>query len=98
MLEITEKSKDGELEVKLAGRMDSNTAPQLDEKLKAQDGKIDRLTIDFSDLEYISSAGLRVILAAVKMMKNGKMVVKNVNDEIMDIFEMTGFKDILNIE
>lgn len=98
MLNITESGKDRELVVSLAGRMDSNTAPQLYERIKESEGKIDSLIIDFSDLEYISSAGLRVLLSSVKMMKDGEMKIRNVSDEIMDIFDMTGFTDILTIE
>ncbi len=87
------------LNVALEGRLDTTTAPQLDEELKASLGGIEKLEFDFTNLEYISSAGLRVLLSAQKIMnKQGSMVIKNVNDEINEIFEVTGFIDILTIE
>lgn len=87
------------LDLKISGRLDTTTAPQLEAELKQIVGEITELTLDFSELEYMSSAGLRVLLAAQKVMNNqGRMVVKNVNDAIMEVFEMTGFADILTIE
>ena len=87
------------LDLKISGRLDTTTAPQLETELKQNVGEITELTLDFSELEYMSSAGLRVLLAAQKVMNNqGRMVVKNVNDAIMEVFEMTGFADILTIE
>lgn len=87
------------LTLKISGRLDTTTAPQLEAELKQIVGEITELTLDFSELEYMSSAGLRVLLAAQKVMNNqGRMVVKNVNDAIMEVFEMTGFADILTIE
>jgi anti-sigma B factor antagonist len=87
------------LNVALEGRLDTTTAPQLDEELKASLDGIEKLEFDFTNLEYISSAGLRVLLSAQKVMnKQGSMVIKNVNDEINEIFEVTGFIDILTIE
>ncbi len=86
------------LNVALEGRLDTTTAPQLDEELKASLDGIEKLEFDFTNLEYISSAGLRVLLSAQKVMnKQGSMVIKNVNDEINEIFEVTGFIDILTI-
>lgn len=84
----------------LEGRLDTNTSPQLEEGLNNSLQGITELIFDFESLIYISSAGLRIILATQKKMNEsgGKMVVKNVNDSIMDIFEMTGFVDILTIE
>lgn len=85
--------------LKLCGRLDTTTAPQLEAELKQNIGGITELTMDFSDLAYMSSAGLRVLLSVQKVMnKQGKMIVKNVNDTIMEIFEITGFVDILTIE
>lgn len=92
------KNANGEaLEVVLKGRLDTTTAPELEAALDL-DGVSD-LVLDFEGLEYISSAGLRVILAAQKKMSaQGKMVIKNVNDTIKEVFEITGFIDILTIE
>ena len=88
-----------ELTVALGGRLDTTTAPQLEKELKADVTGVSELTFDFAKLEYISSAGLRVLLSAQKIMnKQGHMVIRNVNDDIMEIFEVTGFSDILDIE
>lgn len=85
--------------VAVEGRLDTVTAPELEAKLKELYDGIKSLEFDFSKLEYISSAGLRVLLGAQKTMnKLGKMVVKNVDPTVMEVFEITGFKDILNIE
>ncbi|MCR5402639.1 MAG: STAS domain-containing protein [Butyrivibrio sp.] len=93
---ITDGSK---LTIALEGRLDTTTAPQLDEELKTAMQGISSLEFDFSKLEYISSAGLRVLLSAQKTMnKQGSMVIRNVNEEINEIFEVTGFVDILTIE
>lgn len=86
------------LNVKVTGRLDTITAPDLEAELKASIDGIDDLTLDFSELEYISSAGLRVLLASQKIMnKQGSMTVTGVNETIMEIFEKTGFSDILTI-
>lgn len=88
-----------ELTIALEGRLDTTTAPELEKELKQNVSGLTSLTIDMEKLEYISSAGLRVLLSAQKVMnKQGNMVVKNVNENIMEIFEVTGFVDILNIE
>ncbi len=94
------KNKNGkDMTIALEGRLDTTTAPQLDDDLKASLSDVENLVFDFSGLEYISSAGLRVLLSAQKVMnKQGSMVIKNVNDEINEIFEVTGFVDILTIE
>lgn len=85
--------------LELEGRLDTITAPLLEAKLKQKLGNATELRMDFSKLEYISSAGLRVILAAQKVMnKQGSMVLCNVNDVVMEVFEITGFVDILTIE
>jgi len=87
-----------ELNIALEGRLDTTTAPQLEAELKSIDG-VNRLTLDFARLEYLSSAGLRVLLAAQKIMnKQGSMVIRNVNDIIAEVFDVTGFSDILTIE
>ena len=88
-----------ELTITLAGRLDTTTAPQLEGELKASLNGVESLVLDFAALDYLSSAGLRVLLAAQKQMnKQGSMVVRNVNETIAEIFEVTGFSDILNIE
>ncbi len=94
------KTKTGDqLVIALEGRLDTTTAPQLDDELKTAMEGISKLEFDFSKLEYISSAGLRVLLSAQKTMnKQGSMVIKNVNEEINEIFEVTGFVAILTIE
>ena len=99
MLNI-EKNKNGtDFAIALEGRLDTTTAPQLEKELKEDVNGVSELTFDFAKLEYIASAGLRVLLSAQKIMnKQGHMVIRNVNDDIMEIFEVTGFSDILDIE
>ena len=94
------KIKNGsELTIALEGRLDTTTAPQLEEELKAALPGVTNLIWDMASLAYLSSAGLRVLLAAQKQMnKQGDMKVINVNETIMDIFEVTGFVDVLTIE
>ena len=94
------KNKDGsKLTLVLEGRLDATTAPQLEAELKATLDGITELNLDFEKLEYLSSAGLRVILAAQKTMnKQGKMTIRHVNETIHEVFEVTGFIDILTIE
>ena len=83
----------------LEGRLDTTTAPQLEAELKASLDGITELDLDFEKLEYLSSAGLRVLLAAQKTMnKQGSMVIHHVNETIREVFEVTGFIDILTIE
>lgn len=87
------------LQIALEGRLDTTTAPQMEAELKQSMDGITLLELDFDKLEYLSSAGLRVILAAQKTMnKQGKMVIRHVNETIMEVFEVTGFIDILTIE
>ena len=97
---IIEKNLNGaELTVTLTGRLDTTTAPQLEADLKQSFEGVEKLVLDFAALEYLSSAGLRVLLAAQKTMnKQGEMIIKNVNETITEIFEVTGFIDILTIE
>lgn len=98
-MEIIKKKIESELNVALVGRLDTTTAPQFEAELKQNIDGITRLVLDFEKLEYMSSAGLRVLLAAQKVMnKQGEMVIKNVNDVIAEVFEVTGFADILTIE
>ena len=88
-----------ELTIKLGGRLDTTTAPQLEAELKQSTAGVTLLVFDFSALEYLSSAGLRVLLSTQKLMnKQGQMVVRNINDTIAEIFDVTGFADILTIE
>lgn len=90
---------DTEMTFILGGRLDTVSAPQLEKEIKQEIGNIKMLIFDFKDLEYLSSAGLRVILMSQKIMnKQGKMIVKNVNETIHEIFEMTGFLGILTLE
>lgn len=95
-----EKQADGStLTLDLKGRLNTNTAPVLDTFFKESLGDVTDLILDLKDLAYISSAGLRVFLSAHKqMLKKGTMTIKNVNDTIMEIFDITGFADILTIE
>lgn len=83
----------------LAGRLDTSTAPQLEAELKQTLPGMKKLVLDFNSLEYLSSAGLRVLLSAQKTMnKQGEMILRNVNETVMEVFEITGFSDILTIE
>ncbi len=87
------------LTVAVEGRIDTTTAPDLEKELKGSLGNASELIIDFKDVEYISSAGLRVLLSAQKIMsKQGSMKLIGVSEDIMEIFEVTGFSDILTIE
>lgn len=96
---ITKHAEEEKLTLCLQGRLDTTTAPQLEAELKNSLTDVRELVFDFTELEYISSAGLRVLLSAQKVMtRQGSMVVRGVNGDIMDIFEVTGFSDILTIE
>ncbi len=99
MLSIQKERFQNQLTLNLEGRLDSNSAPNLDMELKTDLEGITRLVWNLSALSYLSSAGLRVILSAQKQMNiQGEMVVTDVNEMIMDIFTMTGFTDILTIQ
>ena len=88
-----------ELNVKVVGRLDTTTAPDLEKEIMDSVEGVTKLVLDFEALEYLSSAGLRVLLQAQKTMnKQGEMVVRNVNETIAEIFEVTGFSDVLTIE
>ena len=96
---ITKNQDGGKLTVALEGRLDTVTSPQLEAELRASVNGVKELTFDLEKLDYVSSAGLRVLLAAQKVMnRQGGMKVTNVKPEIMEIFEVTGFVDILKIE
>jgi len=99
MLNITQATENGKATFALEGRLDTITAPDLEKKLKdALDG-VSQLTLDFEKLNYISSAGLRVLLSTQKTMnRQGEMKLIHVNETILEIFEVTGFSDILTIE
>ena len=99
MLNIKKKIENTSADFVLEGRLDTVTAPELEGALKEVLDGLSSLTMDFEKLEYISSAGLRVLLSAQKIMnKQGEMKIIHVNDTIMEIFEVTGFVDILTIE
>ncbi len=96
---ITKNQNGNTLTVCLEGRLDTTTAPQLEEEFKSSLESVDELVLDFEKLDYISSAGLRVLLLAQKIMnKKGGMKVLHANETIMEVFEVTGFVDILTIE
>jgi len=96
---ITKTKNGSALTIALEGRLDTTTAPELENELKGSLNGVTELKMDFGKLDYISSAGLRVLLATHKtMMKQGGMTITNVNEMIMEVFEVTGFVDILDIE
>ena len=98
-MEINKVVDNKKCTLQLSGRLDTLTSPQLEEALKEIPEDIEDLELDLKDLEYVSSAGLRVFLNAQKsMMNKGKMVLKNVSEEIMEVLDMTGFTQILTIE
>ena len=92
-MEINKNQEGSKLSIALVGRLDTVTSPQLQEVLDSSLNGITDLLFDFAKLDYISSAGLRVLLTT-----NKKMVIRNVNDVVQEVFDMTGFADILNIE
>ena len=99
MLKINKTTDAGKVNSSLEGRLDTVTSPELEAELKETMDGISELTLDFAALDYVSSAGLRVLLAAQKtMMNQGTMKIVNVNEVVMEIFEVTGFTDILKIE
>ena len=98
-MEIQKTLNGTALTVAVEGRLDTTTSPKMEEELRNSIDGITDLVLDFGKLEYISSAGLRVLLAIQKIMnRQGKMTLKNVGDVVMEVFEVTGFVDILNIE
>lgn len=97
-MQILKNVEGSVMKIALEGRLDTMTAPDLDAQLKGALDGITELEFDFEKLVYISSAGLRVLLSAQKVMnKQGDMVIKNVCADIMEVFNVTGFSDILNI-
>ena len=98
-MDIKMTKNDNELTVALSGRLDTLTSPDLEDKLEEELDGAERLIFDLAELEYISSAGLRVLLGAYKMMDEmGGMLIRNVTEPVMEVFEVTGFSDVLNIE
>uniref|UniRef100_I5AWH5 Anti-sigma factor antagonist n=1 Tax=Eubacterium cellulosolvens (strain ATCC 43171 / JCM 9499 / 6) TaxID=633697 RepID=I5AWH5_EUBC6 len=99
MLDINMKENGKELTVELKGELNVGTSPELEQALKGKLEEVDKLIFDLSGLEYISSAGLRVLLFSHQTVsKNGTMIIRNLTDEVKDIFEVTGFSDAMNIE
>ena len=99
MMTTKKIKQDGKLIISVAGSVDGTTAPEFESALDGVIDDVTELVFDLKDLKYISSAGLRVLLSALKKMNTkGSMKVKNVNEAIMDIFEITGFNEILTIE
>ena len=99
MLKITKQADGSTLTVKVEGRVDSNTAVELDRALNSALDGITKLILDFERLEYISTAGLRALLIAQKTMnQQGTIVIRNVSGAVKEIFEVTGFTDMLTIE
>ena len=99
MLSIRKERSQDQLTLNLEGRLDSNSAPELDSELRADLDGVKRLVLNLSELIYLSSAGLRVILSTQKQMnKQGEMIITGANETIMDIFIVTGFADILTFQ
>ena len=98
-MEYNIEKNDSTVNVAVTGRIDTTTAPQLEEAILPEIDGASEVVIDFKNLEYISSAGLRLLLMLQKKMNasNGSFKILNVNDFVMEVFEMTGFKDILTI-
>lgn len=98
-MNIIKNNENDTLTLFIQGRLDTTTAPELEQVLQSELDGVTALRLDFADLEYISSAGLRVLLSAQKRMnKQGSMVVCNVNETVTEVFEITGFCDVLTIE
>ena len=98
-MNINKSANGTELTMAIVGRLDTVTAPEFEAELKASIGGVESLILDLAELEYTSSAGLRIILMAQKIMnKQGKMIVKNVNDSVMEVFDITGMADFMTFE
>lgn len=98
-MQIKKSLENGKVVLGISGRLDTTTAPELEKEMENLLSEVKELVFDMSELEYISSAGLRVLLKAQKIMNaQGSMKVTNINESIMEVFEITGFLDILTIE
>lgn len=98
-MQIDQLKEGSTLTMKVSGRLDTMTAPQLESEITGHLDGITEFIMDFTDLECISSAGLRVLLVTSKMMKGkGRFVIRNINETVREIFEVTGFLDILTVE
>lgn len=99
-MKITKNYNEKDLLMAVEGRIDTITSQELDKEINAEIGNFESLTLDFTDLEYISSAGLRVLIATQKKLKASDipLVIKNINDAVREIFRMSGFDKILKIE
>lgn len=96
-MEFIKENSGNTLVVKMSGRLDTNTAKQFEEQLSGEYEKYEEIILDFEKIQYLSSAGLRVLLSAQKKMNGKAMSLKNVSTNVMEVFEITGFVDILNI-
>ncbi len=98
-MNVTMNRNGNELTVELEGRLDTVAAPELEEQIEPALEGVEKLIIDLENLEYISSAGLRVMLTTMQTMEEqGEMIVRNVGPDVMEVFKLTGFAGILNIE
>ena len=99
-MEVKFNKQDSTLTVAISGNIDTVTAPELDAKIQENLSGIKDLILDFAAVDYISSAGLRVILMANQQLEDadGTMTIKNANDDVRDVFEMTGFDSLLNLD
>ncbi len=99
-MQIEKEKQEKMLILKMSGRLETSTAPKLQEVVEKELEEVTELRLDMKNLEYVSSAGLRVLLAASKKMKakNAVMTVYNVNEEVMEVFKITGFNEILSIQ
>lgn len=98
-MEINKLVEASKVVLKISGRLDTTTAPELEKSIKDIQAEADSIVLDFAELEYISSAGLRVLLSTHKeMSKKQGLFVSNVSGEVMEIFEITGFADVLNFQ
>ena len=99
MFSIETQREGSEFSLKLIGSLDTNTAPDLETIVNNDIEDVETLVFDLGELEYVSSAGLRILLTAQKkMLKQGEMIIRHVPEKVMDILEVTGFSEILNIE
>lgn len=98
-MEIIKEANGDELIIKVVGRLDTNSSPKLEEEIKNIDESVTTLILDFEQLIYVSSSGLRIVLGLQKSMsKKGKLIIRNLNDIVKEIFDITGFSSILTIE